>query len=138
MDPYQLRDAKADDFDGIWRMVSTAFGVEDEDDQRDIERIVFEPERSHVITFGDDFVGHAAAFTRELTVPGATVPAAHVSLVSVEPTHHRRGLLRRLMTHQLETIDEPIAVLWASEGRIYQRFGYGMATKSAGVTPTAV
>jgi predicted acetyltransferase len=134
MDPYQLRDAKADDFDGIWRMLSTAFGVEGEDDQRDIERTVFEPERSHVITFGDEIAGHAAAFTRELTVPGATVPAAHVSLVSVEPTHHRRGLLRRLMTHQLETIDEPIAVLWASEGRIYQRFGYGMATKSAGLT----
>src|SRR5690349_7859170 len=134
MDPYQLRDAKADDFDGIWRMLSTAFGVEGEDDQRDIERTVFEPEPSHVITFGDELVGHATAFTRELTVPGATVPAAHVSLVSVEPTHHRRGLLRRLMTHQLETIDEPIAVLWASEARIYQRFGYGMATKSAGLT----
>jgi len=54
-----------------------------------------------------------------------------VSLVSVEPTHHRRGLLRRLMEHQLRTTAEPIAVLWASEGRIYQRFGYGMATKSA-------
>jgi predicted acetyltransferase len=133
-DPYQLRDAKADDFDGIWRMLSTAFGVEGEEDQRDLERAVFEPERSHIITFGDEIAGHAAAFTRELTVPGATVPAAHVSLVSVEPTHHRRGLLRRLMTHQLETIDEPIAVLWASEGRIYQRFGYGMASKSASLT----
>ena len=81
-----------------------------------------------------EIAGHASAYTRELTVPGASVPAAHVSLVSVEPTHHRRGLLRRLMTHQLETVDEPIAVLWASEGRIYQRFGYGMATKSAGLT----
>ncbi len=133
-DPYQLRDAKADDFDGIWRMLSTAFGVDGEDDQREVERIPFEPERSHVITFGDVIVGHAAAYTRELSVPGTTVPAAHVSLVSVEPTHHRRGLLRRLMTHQLETVHEPIAVLWASEGRIYQRFGYGMAAKSAGLT----
>ncbi len=25
-------------------------------------------------------------------------------------------------------------MLWASEGRIYQRFGYGMASKSAGLT----
>jgi predicted acetyltransferase len=141
-DPYQLRDAKADDFDGIWRMLSTAFGFDSDDDERDVGRITFEPERSHVITFGDEgagpgggmIVGHACAFTRELSVPGTTVPAAHVSLVSVEPTHHRRGLLRRLMTHQLETVHEPIAVLWATEGRIYQRFGYGMASMSTGLS----
>jgi len=133
-DPYQLRDAKADDFDGIWRMLSSAFGIEGEEDQRDIERMTYEPERGHVVTFGDEVVAHASAYTRELTVPGASIPAAHVSLVSVEPTHHRRGLLRRLMTHQLETVEEPIAVLWASEGRIYQRFGYGMASKSANLT----
>src|SRR5262249_24112854 len=102
--------------------------------QRDVERMTYEPERGHIITFGEEIVAHASAYTRELTVPGTTMPAAHVSLVSVEPTHHRRGLLRRLMTHQLETVNEAIAALWASEGRIYQRFGYGRASKSAGLT----
>jgi predicted acetyltransferase len=34
------------------------------------------------------------------------------------------------MTHQLRDVrerGEPVAMLWASEGRIYQRFGYGLA-----------
>ena len=78
-------------------------------------------------------VAHAAAFTRELTVPGASVPAAHVTMVGVAPTHRRRGLLTGLMRRQLREIRdagrEPIAVLWASEGRIYPRFGYGLAAQ---------
>jgi predicted acetyltransferase len=128
---YHLRDATAADFDDIWRVVRLAFGVDGDDDWRDVERGVFEPERDHVITHGGEIVANAGAYTRELSVPGGLLPAAHVSFVCVEPTHHRRGLLRRLMTHQLRSVTEPVAVLWASEGRIYQRFGYGMATKSA-------
>jgi predicted acetyltransferase len=36
-----------------------------------------------------------------------------------------------MMRHQLDDIHargEPLAILWASEGAIYQRFGYGLAT----------
>jgi len=51
----------------------------------------------------------------------------------VHPTYRRRGLLTRLMHRQLrearEAGAEPLAMLWASEGRIYQRFGYGSAAK---------
>jgi predicted acetyltransferase len=129
--PYPLRDATADDFDRICRLFCTAFGVELEDDALAVKRLVFEPERGHVITHGAEIVANTASFARELGVPGGAVPAAHVTMVAVEPTHHRRGLLRRLMTHQLQTVGESVAVLWATEGRIYQRFGYGMAAKSA-------
>lgn len=76
--------------------------------------------------------GHALAFSRELTVPGAVLPAAHISSVGVRPTHRRRGLLTALMRRQLADIAaagrEPIAVLWASETTIYPRFGYGLAS----------
>ena len=96
-----------------------------------MEGSVVEAERSLVADDAGAVVGHAAAYTRELTVPGAVVPAAHVSQVGVAPTHRRRGLLTRMMHRQLREVAaagrEPIAVLWASETKIYPRFGYGPA-----------
>ena len=59
---------------------------------------------------------------------------AGVTAVGVRPTHRRRGLLTRLMRAQLEALrdgGEAIAGLWASEARIYGRFGYGLATRVA-------
>jgi predicted acetyltransferase len=52
-------------------------------------------------------------------------------MVGVLPSHRRRGILTQMMRRQMDDIrerNEPIAVLWASEGNIYGRFGYGMAT----------
>ncbi len=76
-------------------------------------------------------VGGAAALSLRLTVPGGEVPAAAVTAVGVRPDHRRRGVLSALMRRQLDDVhagDEPVAMLWASEGAIYQRFGYGLAT----------
>ena len=74
--------------------------------------------------------GAASAYTVRLTVPGGEVGAAAVTGVGTRPDFHRRGVLRTLMRRQLEDVrgrGEPVAILWASEGAIYQRFGYGMA-----------
>ena len=63
-------------------------------------------------------------------MPGGIVPAAHVTMVGVSALHRRRGLLTTMISRlHAEGLDrnEPVAVLWASEGRIYQRFGYGLA-----------
>ncbi len=78
----------------------------------------------------DTALGGAAALTLRLTVPGGEVPAAAVTAVGVRPDHRRRGILRALMRRQLDDVHargEPVAILWASEGAIYQRFGYGLA-----------
>ncbi|MBY8873214.1 GNAT family N-acetyltransferase [Micromonospora sp. PLK6-60] len=124
---------RAEDYDEIGRLLALAFHDTVEPETHEIERGVFEPERSLLVRDGDRIVAHAAAFTRELAVPGASVPAAHVTMVSVAPTHRRRGLLTALMRRQLRDVRdagrEPIAVLWASEGRIYPRFGYGLAAQ---------
>lgn len=75
-------------------------------------------------------LGGAAALSLRLTVPGGEVPAAAVTAVGVRPDHRRRGILRTLMRRQLDDIrqqGEPVAILWASEGAIYERFGYGSA-----------
>jgi predicted acetyltransferase len=53
------------------------------------------------------------------------------------PTHRRQGALRQMMQAMLQQArdrHEPIAVLWASEGSIYQRFGYGLATVSSALS----
>jgi predicted acetyltransferase len=93
---------------------------------------VLRPERMHVAEEGGAIVGGASAFEFQFTVSGAIVPAAGVTIVGVLPTHRRQGVLTKLMRAQLEDLrerGEPLAVLWASEGTIYGRFGYGMAAQ---------
>lgn len=97
---------------------------------------LFEADRAIGAYDGDRIVGTAGAFGYQLTVPGGVLPAAGVTIVGVQPTHRRRGILRRMMRLQLDGIHErgePLAILWASEGSIYQRFGYGLATVAAKV-----
>jgi predicted acetyltransferase len=129
----KFRVGAADDWTEISQLLGVLFHSSEEEALRGIEGAVFEPERSLVATDGDVIVGHAAAYTRDLTVPGAILPAAHVTLVGVAPTHRRRGMLRQMMQRQLREVaeagHEPIAVLWASETKIYPRFGYGMAAQ---------
>ncbi len=91
----------------------------------------FEPDRAIAAYDGRRIVGTAGIFSFDLTIPGGIVPAAGVTIVGVQPTHRRRGVLRRMMRMQLDAIHdrgESLAVLWASEGSIYQRFGYGLST----------
>lgn len=102
----------------------------------DTHRPVFEPARSLLAVEGDQVIGHAGIYSRPLTVPGAVVPAAFVTLVAVAPEHTRRGIASTLVKRQLKevrTAGEAVAVLWASEGRIYQRFGYGLASRRMGM-----
>ncbi|KGN38954.1 GNAT family N-acetyltransferase [Knoellia aerolata] len=75
-----------------------------------------------------------AHLTKTLNTGAASVPAWMITDVTVAPTHRRRGLMRRLMTENLEAAvaaDVPLAVLTASEGAIYQRFGFAPATREA-------
>ncbi len=101
-------------------------------------RRVIEPERSFGYTVDDRWVSTCGAYTRQLTVPGGTVPTAAVTIVTVQPSYRRRGLLTGMMKHQLEQIAEagvePVALLWASETLIYGRFGYGHAAPRAKLT----
>jgi predicted acetyltransferase len=101
--------------------------------EEQIERFskILPAERVHAAFDGGRIVGGAGAYSFELTVPGAIVPCAGVSVVGVLPTHRRRGLLSRMMRAQLDDIrerGEPIAALYASEETIYGRYGYGLAS----------
>ncbi|GAB3862565.1 GNAT family N-acetyltransferase [Dactylosporangium cerinum] len=130
MTGYSLRAATTADIDAFSRVIRAAFFVTSEPDPGDSIRTVLDPSRYTLAEFDGQIVGTAGIFTRDLAVPGAVIPAAHVTGVSVAAAHTRKGLLRRMMTDQLTSVPEAIAVLWASEGRIYQRFGYGLATQN--------
>jgi predicted acetyltransferase len=92
-------------------------------------KAVFEAERNFGFAVDGRWISSTGAYTETMTVPGGSVPVAAVTLVTVSPAYRRRGLLRAMMTHQLNEVaargDEPVALLWASEHPIYGRYGYG-------------
>ncbi|GAA2530633.1 GNAT family N-acetyltransferase [Pilimelia columellifera] len=130
-DQPNIRAAATGDWDAIADLLWLLFHGGPDQEQRAAAGELWEAGRALVAVDGVDIVGHASAFTRAMAVPGGVVPAAHVTQVGVAPTHRRRGILRALMQRQLGAVQavgvEPFAVLWASEGRIYPRFGYGPA-----------
>jgi predicted acetyltransferase len=97
-----------------------------------------ELDRSMVAVDGEHFVATGGAFSYRLVVPGgALIPAAGLTLITVQPTHRRRGLLSRMIEMHFEDADqrgEVVSMLWASEASIYGRFGYGMAVGGRDLT----
>jgi predicted acetyltransferase len=94
--------------------------------------------RMHAAFEGDRPIGGTGAFSYRMSVPGGgSVPAAGISVVGVLPTHRRRGVLGALMREQLEDCRERgdlAAFLWASEGTIYGRYGYGLASRMGSIS----
>ncbi|WP_344135851.1 GNAT family N-acetyltransferase [Saccharopolyspora halophila] len=93
----------------------------------------FEPGRVLGAHVDGELVGTTMSMTNALTVPGGRrLPAAAVTGVGVRADRTRRGLLSRMMHEQLGDAaarGEVFAMLHASEAVIYERFGYGAATR---------
>jgi predicted acetyltransferase len=92
---------------------------------------LLERERSLCAIEDGAMVATAGIYSLSMTIPGGDLPVAGVTMVGVLPSHRRKGILTSMMRRQLEDVrarGEPIAILWASEGGIYQRFGYGLAS----------
>ncbi|WP_158102886.1 GNAT family N-acetyltransferase [Lentzea kentuckyensis] len=88
----------------------------------------YEPDRVFAAFEGDEIIGTTQSYSSSLVLPGgAVVPHAAISRVGVRADYTRRGVLTALMREQLSTLPDPVATLRASEGRIYGRFGYGLA-----------
>ncbi len=120
------------------RTTATGFGESPESWlERDRAWISFALDRTIAGFDGDSIVATGRNYPLELTVPGGQIlRAAGVSEIVVLPTHRRRGVLRKMMTILLQDAidrDEPVSMLTASEGSIYQRFGFGISTRSAGI-----
>lgn len=134
----EIRPVTDEEFPTFSRVLHGAFGTVASDD--DVEHSREETggfDRTLAAVDDGEIVGTAAAHTFELTLPGLVfLPAAGVTWVSVLPMRRRQGILRSLMTRQLDDVvarGEPLAVLTASEAVIYRRFGYGPATFLVGM-----
>lgn len=130
-DTVELRAFAPDELVAAHAALELAFGNDPDADARDLDLALFDASQSLGAFDGPEIVGTAAWFTLPMTLPGGAVAVAGVSWVSVAPTHHRRGIVRSMLTRQLADLHaggHPVAALWASEPGIYGRFGYGAAS----------
>lgn len=129
----EIRTCTADDWPAFHETMSAAFGgpMEEEAEAQwkrllDFDKMLAATTREA----GDErVVGTAGWLPMEMAVPGGELPVAAVTMVTVSPTHRRRGILRQMMRRQLDDLHAAgiaVATLWASETAIYQRFGYGL------------
>ncbi|HEY5836273.1 GNAT family N-acetyltransferase [Streptomyces sp.] len=129
-----VRVLEPDQWDTFFDRLGRAFGgMLDASQERELWRRLTEVERSLAVWDDDGIVGTAGAFSFRMTVPGgAPLDVAGVTMVSVQPTHRRRGVLTSMMRRQLDDFrerGESVAILTASEPVIYGRFGYGIAAR---------
>lgn len=86
---------------------------------------------------GGTIAATAASFQLDIGVPGGSLPISGLTMVTVRPTHRRRGLLRELMQRHIDDAKQrgyAASGLWASEASIYGRFGYGVAAEHDEIT----
>jgi predicted acetyltransferase len=137
-DQLELRTLTETDFDQVIDLDELVFNDPPGPDQwRAIAKDLFELDRGRGIGVfaGDELAGVGIISGLEMAVPGGVLPEAGVLLIGVKPTYRRRGIMSRMIRHQLHTLHEegaePLAGLTASESVIYGRFGYGVATYGA-------
>ncbi len=128
-----IRTAREDDWEPMLYADARAFGYTPTDERAILSRQTLDMGRFHLAFDGNEIVGVTGSHALDVTLPGgAIVPMGGVTWVSVAATHRRRGILGRLMSACHDGIaarGEPVAMLTASEGGIYERFGYGAATR---------
>ena len=129
---YPIRRAHLGDMPAIALQDGASFGFQFTGDELAEALTILDPQRFFVATDGDRIVGVTGDYAMTMATPGGSLDVPGVTWVSVNPTHRRRGILRQLMHHQLRAFADAgvaAAILTASEGGIYGRFGYGAASQ---------
>ncbi|MEO6089511.1 MAG: GNAT family N-acetyltransferase [Umezawaea sp.] len=129
-----IRTLGEDDYQAFSDVVAAAFLSDPDPSDAAFERPLYDLDRVHGVFDGSELIGSGAVLAREVTVPGAGPrPTAAITSVGVKPGHRRRGVLTKVMRAQFDQMrdqgGEALAVLWASEGSIYGRYGYGLAAQ---------
>ena len=129
-----IRAPRPDELDEVFRVDGRNFGFGYAPEDITNRMLVLEPERFRVAVDGRDIVGTTGTYSFEMTLPGgAAIPTAGITWVSVAATHRRRGILASLSAAAFaEAADhgDAACALTSSEGAIYGRFGYGVATQA--------
>jgi predicted acetyltransferase len=131
-----VRVVPEDDRERWFEVCSAAFSDELHAEDVEADAKLLPVERRYGAYADGSLVGTAADFALTVSIPGGELAAAGVTMVGVVPSHRRQGALTLLMRRQLmdaRSRGEPLAILWASEGSIYGRYGYGVATQVVGI-----
>ncbi len=126
----EMRTVTPDEFVQWLRAEARSHGNRLNDDP-EVLRPHFDLERSIAVFDQGNIVGGAHSHRLEMSIPGALAVVAGVANIAVQPTHTRRGVMTRMMQHQINDIHErgePLAALFARESIIYRRFGYGIGS----------
>jgi predicted acetyltransferase len=130
-----LRPVTAEELPGFLAQVSRAFFRAPNSPEALAARVAVASTHRTLGAFEDGgLVGTASVEPLSLSVPGARVPAAGIGRLTVLPTHRRRGIMTAMLRRLVEEAHEggdPVAALFASEGAIYGRYGFGVATYEA-------
>ena len=84
-----------------------------------------------------EMVATMGTFPFTVRLNGSPVKMGGVTAVGTLPQHRRKGLLRKIMQQgftEMKERQQSIAILWASMGAIYQRFGYGLMSSQVSYT----
>jgi predicted acetyltransferase len=119
-----------EELEAYGEVVAYSFAINEAEDLRR-ELDATEPGWTTCAFVDGKLVTTLGAIPFDVQLNGATVPMGGVTAVGTLPEARRQGLLRQVMVQALRTMKEreqPFAILWASMGAIYQRFGYGLAS----------
>ena len=128
MNEFEFRPVAAEEMAQLRALGAYVFASIREDEEDDDP---LQPEWTHVALHAGRVVATSAGFPFKMRLNGRGAMADGVTAVGTDPGFRRRGLVRRLITDRLALAREqgqPVAILWASMGAIYQRFGYGLAS----------
>jgi predicted acetyltransferase len=130
----ELRSLTPDLVPAFRQALSLGFGHDaDLDDEEGTARFgaIFPLDRAFPVFDGDELISTGADFEFQMTVPGGLqAPMSGLTIITVRPTHTRRGVLTTMMHEHFRRARERgefLGGLWASEAPIYGRFGYGPA-----------
>ncbi len=124
----EIRAVTADEIPDLTRLNAYAFANND-DDPADEQTL--QPEWTLCAFVDGQLAASHATYPFRMRFNGVAANAAGVTAVATYPEFRRRGLLRQIMDRTFPEQREQgqsIAILWASFGAIYQRFGYGLAS----------
>ncbi len=132
----QVRPATERDYREIARIDGISFGYSySEDNYTDV---FTDPPQLVVASDGDRLVGVAGHYPFTMTTPGGgSLEVPGITWVAVLPTHRRRGVVSAMLGRLADGYAAEgyaCAVLMASEGSIYRRFGYGVASTAVKVS----
>ncbi|MDA0350866.1 MAG: GNAT family N-acetyltransferase [Chloroflexi bacterium] len=122
----EIRSANADELPDVLRILTTSLAQPLEDFaalQPDFTLVAFDDGRPASVH---------GSWPLTMRFNGKAVPISGVTTVSTDSIDRQRGYLRKLITRHFEELHEagerPLAVLFASQAAIYQRYGYAVVS----------